>query len=119
VDQAAAVAGLEERPSVTSALPIHGREATSSEDPRCAERIHPALEVRAGDVIHAARHEMARTVEDVLSRRSRALLLDAKASAEAAPRVAALLAEALGRDERWREAQVKAYRTLASGYLPP
>jgi glycerol-3-phosphate dehydrogenase len=119
VDQAAAVAGLEERPSVTSTLPIQGPEAMSSEDPRYAERIHPALDVRAVDVIRAARHEMARTVEDVLSRRSRALLLDAKASSEAAPRVAALLAEALGRDERWQEAQVKAYRALASGYLPP
>jgi glycerol-3-phosphate dehydrogenase len=119
VDQAAVVAGLEERPSVTSTLPIRGPESKSSDDPRYGERVHPALEVRAGDVVHAARHEMARTVEDFLSRRSRALLLDARASAEAAPRVAALLAVALGKDARWQEAQVKAYRTLAQSYLPP
>jgi glycerol-3-phosphate dehydrogenase len=119
VDQAAAVAGLEEKPSVTGTLPIRGhREAPPSGDPRLEERIHPALEVTAGEVIDAARHEMARTVEDFLSRRSRALLLDARASIEAAPRVAELLAGALRRDERWQESQVKTYRTLAQGYLP-
>jgi glycerol-3-phosphate dehydrogenase len=120
VDQAAAVAGLEEKPSVTSTLPIRGcGDSASSDHPSHAERIHPALEIRAGDVIAAARYEMARTVEDFLSRRSRALLLDARASAEAAPRVAALLAEALGRDEDWQKSQVEAYRNLAQGYLPP
>jgi glycerol-3-phosphate dehydrogenase len=44
----------------------------------------------------AARFEYARTVEDVLARRSRLLFLDARLAAESAPRVAALLAEELG-----------------------
>ena len=57
----------------------------------------------------AAREEMARTVEDVLARRTRALLLDARASIEAAPRVAEILAAELGRDEPWREDQVRIY----------
>ena len=46
----------------------------------------------------AARFEYARTVEDVLARRSRMLFLDALQAAELAPRVAALLQEELGRD---------------------
>ena len=60
---------------------------------------------------------MARTVEDVLARRTRALFLDARASQEAAPGVAALLAAALGRDAAWQEDQVSGYRELARGYL--
>jgi glycerol-3-phosphate dehydrogenase len=81
-------------------------------------RIHPALEVRAGEVVWAARHEMARSVEDVLSRRTRALLRDARAAAEAAPAVAELLAGELGRGGTWREDQIRAFRELAAAYLP-
>jgi glycerol-3-phosphate dehydrogenase len=66
----------------------------------------------------AAREEMAETVEDLLARRTRALLLDARAAAECAPRAAEILAEELGRDLRWREEQTRAFRELAAGYLP-
>jgi glycerol-3-phosphate dehydrogenase len=61
---------------------------------------------------------MARTVEDFLSRRTRSLLLDARASIEAAPRVAKLMAETLGRDASWEAHQVETYRKLAHTYLP-
>jgi glycerol-3-phosphate dehydrogenase len=61
---------------------------------------------------------MARTVEDVLSRRTRALLLDARASLEAAPVVAELLAAELRRSPDWAECQVAEYAALAKGYLP-
>lgn len=47
-------------------------------------------------VRYAARHEMARTVEDVLARRCRLLFLDAAQAARAAPPVAAVLADELG-----------------------
>ena len=46
----------------------------------------------------AARHEYARTVEDVLARRSRLLFLDARLAAKLAPRVADILREELGAD---------------------
>ena len=59
----------------------------------------------------------ARTVEDVLARRTRALLLDAAASSESAEQVAQLMAVELGRDEGWAAEQVKQYRSLAEGYL--
>ena len=80
------------------------------------EPLHPNLPYRACEVVWAARHEMARTVEDVLARRTRALLLDARASAAIAPAVAGLLAEELGKDEDWQRRQVEAYRDLAQGY---
>lgn len=137
VDQAALVAGLEERPCVTRDLHIHGHHRNSEQfgalraygsdapalqallraDPGLAEPLHPRHAVAAGEVVWAARHEMARTVEDFLSRRSRLLLLDARASVEAAPAVARLLAAELGRDQTWQDAQVSAYRELAAGYL--
>ena len=145
VDQAAVLAGLPERPCVTEDLPIHGAGAGGAADsgsgpgqalaaygsdaaalqalmddhPALSERLHPARPVRAGQVVWAARHELARTVEDVLSRRTRELLLDARASVEMAPRVAALLAAELGRGGDWEREQVAAYTALAEGYLVP
>ncbi|MCB9949340.1 MAG: FAD-dependent oxidoreductase, partial [Rhodospirillaceae bacterium] len=59
---------------------------------------------------------MARTVEDVLARRTRALLLDAAASVAAAPAVARIMAAELGRDAAWEAAQVAEYTELAKGY---
>lgn len=90
-------------------------EAVIAEWAGWGERLHPDQPMRAGEVVWAVRHEMTRTVEDVLSRR-RMLILDARASIEAAP-AAALMAEALGRDEGWQREQVETYRTLAAGYL--
>jgi glycerol-3-phosphate dehydrogenase len=87
-----------------------------AERPEWGEALHPRLPYRAVEVIWAARKEMARTVEDVLARRTRALLLDARASSEAAPAVARLLAAELGRDAAWEADQVAAYRQLARGY---
>lgn len=87
-----------------------------AERPEWGEKLHPHLPYRAADVVRAARHEMARSVEDALARRTRALLLDARASVEAAPRAAALLAAELGRDDAWQRGQVAAYRELARGY---
>ena len=87
-----------------------------AERPEWGELLHPRLPYRAADVVRSARHEMARGVEDALARRTRALLLDARASAEAAPRAAALLAAELGRDDAWQRRQVAAFRQLARGY---
>ncbi|MEG0676230.1 MAG: glycerol-3-phosphate dehydrogenase/oxidase [Comamonas sp.] len=61
----------------------------------------------------AARYEYARTVEDMLARRSRLLFLDARKAAEVAPRVAAILTEELECD-----AQLDDFLVLAKQYLP-
>jgi glycerol-3-phosphate dehydrogenase len=144
VDEVALVGGLDERPCVTKELRLHGwiERALASSDPFTAnphllahgadtpaldhlaqsapgleERLHSALPYRAAEVVWAARHEMARTVEDVLSRRTRALLLDARASMAIAPRVASLLARELGRDPAWEQHQVAEYLALAQSYV--
>ncbi len=137
VTRAALVGGLEPRPDVTEELRLHGwteqvepTEPSSvygtdieqirlleKERPELVERLHRSLPYRASEVVWAARIEMARTVEDVLSRRLRALLLEARASVEMAPAVAGLLAEELGRDEAWAAAQVAEYTELARGYV--
>ena len=65
----------------------------------------------------AVREEYARTVEDVLSRRTRALILDASASIEAAPAVARQMARELGKDVSWEEDQARAYSQLARNYM--
>ena len=75
------------------------------------------LPVLAGEIVWGARNEMARTVEDALARRTRALLLDARASIEAAPRAAELLAGELGRNAAWRKAQVREFTALARKYV--
>lgn len=137
VDQAALIGGLEERACVTADLHIHGHHhnadqfgplreygsdapevrALLREAPEHADPVHPRHDVMAGEVIWAAREEMARTVEDFLSRRSRLLVLDARAAIDAAPAVARLLAAELGRDEAWQRAQVDSFTTLARDYL--
>jgi glycerol-3-phosphate dehydrogenase len=87
------------------------------ENPTWSEPLHPQLPYCGIHVVWAARHELARGVEDVLARRTRALLLDARASIEAAPRVADLLAAEWSRGPEWAADQVRQYTALAKGYL--
>jgi glycerol-3-phosphate dehydrogenase len=68
-------------------------------------------------MIWAARNEMARTVEDVLARRCRTLLLNARAAIAMAPRAAALLARELGRNDEWQRDEVERFTALARRYL--
>jgi len=68
-------------------------------------------------VVWAARHEMARTVEDVLARRTRCLLLDARESIRIAPAVASLLAKELNKDKKWEKEQVEGYTAIAQNYI--
>ncbi|MFP4159175.1 MAG: FAD-dependent oxidoreductase [Desulfobacterales bacterium] len=137
IDHASVVANLEERPCFTRELHIHGYHNNAEkfgslavygsdaagindllhERPELKKPIHPDLTAIAAEAVWAVRREMARTVEDFLSRRTRALLLDARASMEAAPVVAKLMAEELGRPEEWINSQVEGYRSLARGYL--
>jgi glycerol-3-phosphate dehydrogenase len=60
---------------------------------------------------------MARTVDDVLARRTRALFLNAKAAIDMAPEVARLLAAELSKDDAWQREQVNAFNAIAQNYL--
>jgi glycerol-3-phosphate dehydrogenase len=137
VDRAARVGGLPLRPSATVSLDLHGRlepadgppqhlafygtdlpgvKQLMRDDEELSRPLHPALPYLGAEVVWAARHEAARTVEDVLARRTRALFLDAQASIEAAASVARLMAVELGHDEAWQSDQVSQFRKLAIGY---
>ncbi|MFN2438208.1 MAG: FAD-dependent oxidoreductase [Chitinophagaceae bacterium] len=81
------------------------------------EWISDSLKIHEMQVHWAVEHEMARTVEDVLSRRTRALLLNARESIRIAPMVAKIMAEALKKDQQWVEEQVEEYTKLADHYI--
>lgn len=137
VNQAALLGQLELRPCITTELQIHGFHKNSEvfgdlsiygsdapalqtllhEKPEYAERLHPDLPYIAAEVVWAVRNEMARTVEDFLSRRTRALLLGARTSIEMAPKVAEIMARELDCDSDWAAQQVAAYTDLAQGYI--
>lgn len=139
IEQAETLGGLDHKRCQTEEMQIHGwtrAEAPSSnlasygsdalriqdlmkEQPELSEKLHPKLPYQHGEVVWHAREEMARSVEDVLARRTRALLLNARASIEAAPVVAKILAKELGRDAAWEAEQIKAYTKLAEGYIFP
>jgi glycerol-3-phosphate dehydrogenase len=69
------------------------------------------------EVIWAVRQEAARTVDDALARRTRALFFDARASMEAAPVVAALLARELRQNAAWQSGEIARFRELARSYI--
>jgi len=136
VDQAATLAQLPERPCVTHHLPIHGSPAGERQDALAVygsdadeirkiikgdaslgQRLHPALPYTKAEVVWSTRHEMARTVEDVLARRTRALFLNARAALEMAPAVASLMAPELGWDAAATAKQLAAFRDLAANYI--
>jgi glycerol-3-phosphate dehydrogenase len=137
VDHGIVLGGLDPRECITPELNIHGFhthperfgaleaygsdapavEALLASEPKLGEPIHPRLRARAGEVIWAVKEEMARTVDDILARRTRSLILDARAAAEAAPAVARLMAKELGRSGKWAKAQAAEFQELAAGYI--
>jgi glycerol-3-phosphate dehydrogenase len=139
IDRACEVAKLPKQRSRTLELRIHGWTmdsmaagsewervygsdlpglcALSSEDSGLDALLHPRLPFRAREVVWSARNEMARTVEDVLARRTRALFLDARAAIEAAPAVATLLARELKRSKAWRTKDLTGFLEVAKGYI--
>jgi glycerol-3-phosphate dehydrogenase len=128
VDEVVTHTGLAAKPCQTETLRLHGAESGDAVDRYGADRaalaalagfdrlLHPRLDLTEAHVRFACRHEAARTVEDVLARRHRALFLDAQAAREAARPVAGLMAAELGHDVQWVERQVQAFEALASGY---
>jgi glycerol-3-phosphate dehydrogenase len=138
IDRVLQLLGEPHRPSVTRDLRLHGcpqdqvvssssigavygcdadlLEQLIRQTPSLGERLHADLPIRGAEVVWAVRHEWARTIEDVLARRTRALFLNARASLEMAPAVGQLMASELNRDENWQAAQRAAFRRTASLY---
>jgi glycerol-3-phosphate dehydrogenase len=138
VTQAALIAGLDERECVTrhlrihgyhhhasrfDALSVYGSDALAIQDlvraqPALGARLDEELPYIAAEVVWGARAEMARTLEDILARRTRALVLNARAAARMAPKAAALLAAELDRDADWAHHEVESFLSLSRAYLP-
>lgn len=136
VDKAILLAGLPERKSITENLMIHSysksvslndpnsvygsdlnaMQRLANEDKRYEEMLSEELSVSRAQLIWAVREEMARTVEDFLARRTRALFLDARESIRMCREVAELMAYELGQDAPWIKSQVNEYTKLARGY---
>lgn len=138
VNQAAAHASLPERPCVTEWTNIHGFhpgaekfgplhiygsdaagvQSLMAKDASMAVPLHASLPYTAAEVVWAVRHEMARTVEDVLARRTRALFLNARAAFDVAPRVAELISRELRQGSAWEAAQLRTFRRDCAAFLP-
>ncbi|MBU6454878.1 MAG: FAD-dependent oxidoreductase [Cyanobacteria bacterium REEB67] len=136
VDHAITLGKLDDMSCVTKKLHIHGWcenaeqygalsfygsdapqiQALLSANSALAAKLHPALPYCEAEVVWAVRSEMARSVEDVLARRLRALFLNAGAAIHAAPRVAAIMAEELGRGPEWVKSQIVDFSVMAQSY---
>ncbi len=136
VDNALLIAGLPERSSITEKLMIHSFskgvspqdpyavygtdwpkvEAIADEKQEYEGMLSEEVPITKAQVIWAVREEMARTVEDFLARRTRALFLDARESIKISREVAVLMAGELGFDKKWVKSQVEEYGELARGY---
>lgn len=103
-------------------LNIYGTDKTAienlaKENADWAMRLHPKFKHIAAEVIWATQHEMAETVEDILSRRLRILFIDARAAKEMAPKVAQLMAQIANFDQAWIDDQINQFNQLADGYI--
>ncbi|MFV0417086.1 MAG: glycerol-3-phosphate dehydrogenase/oxidase [Chthoniobacterales bacterium] len=138
LNHAIQIGGLDDKPCVTEHLQLHGWrspnapnlspelaaygtdadevEALAAENPDLKNPLHPDLTITAANVLWAVRNEMALTLEDVLARRTRCLLLNALASIEVAPDVAALMAKELAKDAAWEKEELARFTQLAKGY---
>jgi len=137
INHAATLGDLPDRPCVTKTLNIHGFHPNAAKfgplsfygsdavaikelagtDASLGQPLDPDLPYTGAEVLWAVRHEMARSVEDVLARRLRALFLNSKAAVRMAPRVAAILAQELNYDKAWQIDQVDKFNQLAAGFM--
>ncbi len=110
VNAAVKIADLSARPCNTAMLKLAKPSSLANFTHSVPEGLlHPNLPYHWQELHRGVHDEMARTVEDLLARRTRASLLDSQASCEVAPAVAAYLAQELCKDESWRRAQVAAF----------
>jgi glycerol-3-phosphate dehydrogenase len=138
IEKAIILGGLPDRECITKHLPIHGftmdvdphidplasygieKEkmlALGEDEKRLSGLLSEKLQIYKSQVAWAVRNEMARTVEDFLARRTRALFLDARESLRIAPDVAVIMAKELGKTRRWRLSQLAAYEEVAKNYF--
>ena len=112
VDRAAVVGGLPTRPCQTAALTLLCQGTGGPSD-----FLDPDLPYQMHEIDSAVVEDMALTLDDVLSRRTRAAFLDEAATMRCAPKVAARMAALLGRDEAWVRAEVEAIQGVPTSQI--
>ena len=127
---------LEKRKCVTSTLRLNSGKENSlfprlhiygghaeeiekmiTEDPSSGEPFDPRLPYTAAELKWICRNEMPVTLEDLLARRTRALILNARASSDISEKVAGLMAEEMGNSQEWQTAQTESYRETVKNYI--
>lgn len=113
--------GTTETHDRTNHLYIYGSDKIAIEEliaqsPELSARLHPDLPFTKAEVVWAVRYELARTVEDVLARRVRALFLNADAAIDMAPEVAEILKNELGQTNEWKNHQITQFVSIAKNY---
>lgn len=137
IEKAIMLGGLPERECITKHLPIHGFRmdidpykdplapygldkeeilAINEEEENMSGYVSEKLNILKSQVAWAVRKEMARTIEDVLARRTRALFLDARESIRIAPEVATIMAKELKQDKEWIFKQIHKFELVAKNY---
>ena len=97
-------------------FPARGVTQLTIEQPALAAALHGALPYSGAHFAWAARAEMALTVADALAYHTRALFIDARAAADIAPRVAAIMAAELGQDGPWIARETAHAREVAARF---
>ena len=95
-----------------------GIQSLMHEHKELAEKIHPLLPFIKAEIVWAVQNEMCMCVEDFLSRRTRALLLDARSAIESAVLVAEIMAMEMNRDTAWIKNEIDNFNSIAKNYLP-
>ncbi len=108
--------GYEKTLSWDDPLYFYGSEKSRVRSMGSNERLNPRLPITEAQVHYAIKYEMACTIEDVLSRRTRCLLLNAKETKELAPQVAKIMAKQLNHNENWEQEQIELFLDLAKKY---
>ncbi len=130
IDKAITVGHLPSRPCTTQTLKLYGHAkgldpqnlltvygSDLKKIPRLKKPLVPHLPYTLAHIQWALDHEMACTLEDVLSRRTRLLLLDARAALHIAPTVAHFMARHLHKPKSWEQSQIKEFTKLARRYI--
>ncbi len=136
IDKAIAMHLVEARKCVTKHLKIHGWRPNpdltnhcyvygsdepalhelESTDAEFQKKISPKYDYTVGEVVWAVRHEMARTIDDVLARRVRLLYIDAREALRVAPEVAQVIARERNLPQSWVDSQVLEFDSIARNF---
>lgn len=122
INKAIELADLPAKKCVTRGLKIQDSKSKKIaeiivEDSNFAKLLHEDFPYQKAEIINGVGNEMARTVEDILARRTRILFLDAKAAMSISREIAEIMALEFGEDDKWIDEQVLEFETIARNYL--